>query len=113
MPVVKRSKTETTPPTVNHTPTADMLRGLFTDHFGEERIFVQPRQGMGAEDFAYFITPESGVKGVYFAIGGSEEDEYETAASHHSPFFKIVPEPAVTMGTEAMVIAAIELFNKE
>ncbi len=112
MPEVKRSKTGTTPPTVNHTPTAEFLRGVFSDHFGEEQIFTRPREGMGAEDFAYFITPELGVKGVYFAIGGSPEDEYETAPSHHSPFFKIVPEPAVSMGTEAMVTAAIALYNK-
>ena len=69
-------------------------------------------QGMGAEDFAYFIAPETGVKGVYFSVGGSPEDEYETAPSHHSPFFKIVPEPSVRVGTESMVTAAIALFNR-
>lgn len=112
MPVVKRSKTQTTPPTVNDTPTAQFILNTFTDRFGEDRIFDVPREGMGAEDFAYFITPESGVKGVYFFIGGSPEDEFKTAPSHHSPYFKVMPEPSITMGTEAMVSGAIALFNR-
>ena len=33
--------------------------------------------------------------------------------SHHSPFFKVEPEPSVTMGTEAMTVAVLELLGKE
>jgi len=113
MPEVIRSKTGTTPPTVNHTPTADFLRGVFSDYLGADKIFSRPREGMGAEDFDYFVAPEHGVKGVYFAVGGSPVDSYETAPSHHSPFFKIEPEESVTLGTEAMVTAAMALFAKE
>ena len=68
---------------------------------------------MGAEDFAYFITPESGVKGVYFVVGGTDKDDLDTAASHHSPYFKVEPEPSIKIGTEAMVSAATALFNRE
>ena len=32
--------------------------------------------------------------------------------SHHSPFFKIDPEPSVTTGTEAMTVAVLELLGK-
>jgi hypothetical protein len=68
---------------------------------------------MGAEDFAEFIAPEHGVTGVYLSVGGTPVDELETAASHHSPFFKIAPEPSITAGTEAMTLSAISLFNRE
>ena len=112
MPEVIRSKTGTTPPTVNHTPTAEYVRDTLSDYLGEDKILTKPREGMGAEDFAYFIAPEHGVKGVYFSVGGSSLDEYETAASHHSPFFKVEPRESVTLGTEAMVTSAIALFNK-
>ena len=112
MPEVTRSPTKQTPPTVNDTPTAEFVRSVLSDYLGEDMMHEVPRQGMGAEDFAYFIAPETGVKGVYFSVGGSPEDEYETAPSHHSPFFKIVPEPSVRVGTESMVTAAIALFNR-
>ena len=32
--------------------------------------------------------------------------------SHHSPLFKIAPEPAITLGTEAMVMATLELLKR-
>ena len=35
----------------------------------------------------------------------------DTAASHHSPFFRIEPGPAIKLGTEAMVRAALVLFK--
>ena len=68
---------------------------------------------MGAEDFAYFVTPEHGVKGVYFSVGGTPADEVEDAPSHHSPFFKVQPEPSIKLGTEAMVVAALDLMAKD
>jgi len=112
-PKVIRSKTETTPPTINDTATAERIRALFAEEFGADRLFQDEPEGMGAEDFAYFVQPETGVKGVYFAVGGTPEDEVDDAASHHSPFFKIEPEPAITTGTEAMVLAALELMGKD
>lgn len=111
MPQVIRSKTESTPPTVNHAATVDIVKGAFTRHFGAERVIAPPPEGMGAEDFAYFVTPESGVKGVYFSVGGTPQKDLATAPSHHSPFFKIEPEPAIKTGTEAMVVAAMRLLN--
>jgi len=112
MPEVIRSKTESTPPTINDGDTARILKAAFVENFGEEIIFEQPRQGMGAEDFAYFIAPETGVKGVYFAVGGTPAKEVDGAPSHHSPFFKVEPEPSIKVGTEAMVVAAMKLMAK-
>ena len=113
MPEVIRSKTETTPPTINDRATAELVRAAFTDKLGEDVLLDKPREGMGAEDFAYFVTPESGVKGVYFSVGGTPAKKVDDAPSHHSPFFKIESEPAIKLGTEAMVIAATTLFNEE
>ena len=112
MPTVVRSTVETTPPTVNDTPTATRVRAAIAGAMGEARMIDEPRGGMGAEDFAWFVTPESGVKGVYFSVGGTPVEELETAAGHHSPLFRIVPEPSVTAGVEAMVVAAESLMPK-
>lgn len=111
LPEVVRSKTETTPPTINDTETATMVKGLFADNFGYARIYESPPEGMGAEDFAYFVAPEHNVKGVYFAVGGTPADEVASAYSHHSPFFKVEPEPSIKTGTEAMVLAAMALLG--
>ncbi len=112
LPIVKRSSTQTTPPTINDTETALRLRETFQAKLGDDILWDVPRQGMGAEDFAYFITPELGVKGVYFGIGGTNPSEVANAPSHHSPFFKVEPEPSIKLGTEAMVIGAMELLHK-
>ncbi|MEO1404968.1 MAG: amidohydrolase [Pseudomonadota bacterium] len=111
-PTVIRSETETTPPTINDAETAARVRTAIADQLGDDVLLEKPRQGMGAEDFAYFVTPESGVKGVYFSVGGTSPDQVDNAPSHHSPFFRIEPEPAIKVGTEAMVASAIMLFNE-
>jgi len=110
LPEVIRSETETTPPTINDPETAQRVRDTFATAFGQDVLLDKPREGMGAEDFAYFVQPETGVKGVYFSVGGTPADQVDDAPSHHSPFFKIEPEPAVTLGTEAMVRGAMTLL---
>ena len=112
-PQVVRSQVETTPPTINHAGTAQRVRDLFTSEIDAGVILDKKQEGMGAEDFAYFVTRESGVKGVYFSVGGTPPDQVESAPSHHSPFFKIEPEPSIKLGTEAMVLAAMDLLQAE
>lgn len=111
LPEVIRSKTESTPPTVNDAATAMIVKEALIAGMGADALVDLPPEGMGAEDFAYFVTPESGVKGVYFAVGGTPAKDVEKAPSHHSPFFKVEPEPSIKAATEAMVIAAMRLFN--
>ncbi len=113
MPEVIRSKTESTPPTINDRATAEIVRAAITAGMGDEVLYEQPRTGMGAEDFAYFVTPETGVKGVYLDVGGTPEKDVENAPSHHSPFFRIEPEPAIKTGVEAMTLSAIALFAED
>lgn len=109
LPVVKATG-ESTPPTANDPETARRVRRAFVAAFGETRLDDTPRQGMGAEDFAYFITPESGVKGVYFNVGGTPREELPRAASHHSPLFRITPEETIRTGVEAMTVAALDIL---
>lgn len=109
-PIVTRSPTQTTAPTINDPATAAVVRAAIAERLGERVLHRQPREGMGAEDFSYFIAPETGVRGVYFAVGGTPTDQIADAPSHHSPFFRISPEPAVTTGVAAMVAAAEALM---
>lgn len=113
LPEVIRSPVETTPPTINDTDTAERVMAAIGGGMGEEFVTTTPRKGMGAEDFAYFVQPELGVKGVYFQVGGTPEDELEDAPSHHSPFFKIEPGPSIRSGVEATVLAAVALMPAE
>ena len=111
LPEVIRSPVETTPPTINDTDTAGRVLSAVSVQMGEGYLYDLPREGMGAEDFAYFVAPELGVKGVYFAVGGTPEDELGSQPSHHSPFFKVEPEPSIKSGIEATVVSAMTLLN--
>ncbi|HUF61467.1 MAG TPA: amidohydrolase [Verrucomicrobiales bacterium] len=111
LPEVVRSPTETTPPTINDEATARRMREVFLAQFGDSVVIEQAREGMGAEDFAYFVTPESGVKGVYFIVGGTPPDEVASAPGHHSPLFRVEPEPSIRSGAEALVHGAMTLFG--
>ena len=110
LPEVVVSEAETTPPTLNDEATAAQIQSAMRAHFGDARVPAHKRDGMGAEDFAFFGAPEHGVKAVYFFVGGTPEAELAGVAAHHSPLFKIAPEPAVTAGVEAMVVGAMSLL---
>jgi amidohydrolase len=111
LPVIGASA-ESTPPTRNDSATAARVKTAIEKALGSERMSTKSREGMGAEDFAYFIAPEHGVKGVYFSVGGTPKSELATAPSHHSPLFKVTPEPVIRSGVEAMTVAALELLEK-
>jgi hippurate hydrolase len=103
---------ESTPPTRNDPESARRVKAAIAKALGPERMSTKTREGMGAEDFAYLITPEHGVKGVYFSVGGTPQAELATAASHHSPLFKIAPEPVIRSAVEAMTAAVLALSGK-
>ena len=94
LPEVIVSKTETTPPTLNDEPTAARIQSAFSEALRRRARAAEPREGMGGEDFAYYGAPEHGVKAVFFFVGGTPEAELADVAAHHSPLFKIAPEPA-------------------
>jgi hippurate hydrolase len=113
-----RSGFESTPTTINDEAATARVRGTWVEHFGEDVLYRSVRTGMGAEDFAEFVQTPRRVPGVYFSVGGTPEATLQRVAagemdlpSHHSPFFRIDPEPSVTRGIEASFVAALELLG--
>ncbi len=109
---------EATPTTSNDEALARRIRAAFERELGADALYDKPREGMGAEDFAYFVQTPHKVPGFYFSVGGTAQAELDAEAeggpsvpSHHSPFFKIEPRPAVTAGTQAMTVAVLELLG--
>ncbi len=119
LPEVIFSKVETTPPTVNDVPLAERIGQAFTRELGEDLLFTSNVEGMGAEDFAYFVNTDDHVPGCYFSVGGTLQSDLDAekaggpaVASHHSPLFRIAPEPSVIGGVHAMTVAVVELLGK-
>lgn len=109
---------ESVPPTINDAKMAQRLRAVWVEKMGKNILSEKPNKGMGAEDYPFFTTAPY-IPSVYFAIGGTPKKDFDIAAkggtpvpSHHSPLFKITPEPAVTSGVEATVLALMELMGK-
>ena len=107
------------PPTQNDPELLARLRSVWTDKMGGEAILNESSKGMGAEDFSFF-TIDPYIPSVYFAIGGTPKADLDAAknggpaiASHHSPLFKISPEPSVRAGVEATVHALLDLMPKK
>ena len=109
---------ESTPVMINDDELAARLNAAFHAHFSEDQFTRQPRTGMGAEDFPYFTNVEPPIPGLYFQVGGTPQDLFDAAQaggapipSHHSPFFKIEPEPSIKIGVEATTVAVFELLK--
>ena len=107
---------ESVPPTVNSPELARRLRVEWIEALGEDRVILNPSKGMGAEDFPFF-TVDPDITAVYWQVGGTPQEDFDRAAaggepvpSHHSPLFKVVPEPSVTAGIESTVIALQSLM---
>jgi amidohydrolase len=115
MPEVK--VVESTPTTINDGALARRLNAALATRLGPGVVVPFVQKGMGAEDFAYFVEPRLGVKGYYFAVGGTPQAAFDAekaggpaVAGHHSSLFKIDPEPSVRLGVEAMTSAVLELL---
>ena len=109
---------ESTPANYNDAAMTQRVKGVFAARFGDTVFDNKPRESMGAEDFAYFVAPNTDVPGVYFAVGGTPQADFDRekaggapVPSHHSPFFKVAPRESVTLGTEAMTAAALDYLT--
>ncbi len=109
---------ESVPPTNNDAALARRLRAAWQRELGSDRVVDEPTTGMGAEDFPIF-TVDPDIPSVYWGIGGTPAADFEREAaggepvpSHHSPLFRISPEPAVTAGVESTVVALLELLGR-
>ena len=116
LPEVKLLSSETYPPTRNTTALVHRLKTAWRAKLGESVLADYKSLAMGAEDFPFLVTDletqEPIIPSVYFAVGGTPPEELSTAASHHSPLFKIEPRASVTLGTEATVVALMDLLKK-
>ena len=117
LPKVTVLESETYPPTRNTPALVDKLAATWRQQMGPDAFDNQYRQlTMGAEDFPFLVTDlqtyEPIIPSVYFSVGGTPKEKLATAASHHSPLFKITPKPSVIKGTTASVIALMELLPK-
>jgi len=108
-----------TPPTLNDPQLTRRIRGALVNHFGAQQFVDRPRSGMGAEDFAYFLSVDPPVPGVYFRVGGTHKRAFEAADAggpavpgHHSPLFKIDGKASILHGVEAMAVAVLELMGR-
>ncbi|MBP2158875.1 MULTISPECIES: M20 family metallopeptidase [Asticcacaulis] len=117
LPVVK--VIEGTPVTKNDPALTRRLNAVMVQTLGEEAVVPFEQKTMGAEDFAYFVQADHKVPGYYFAVGGTPRAALDAAEaggppvpSHHSPLFKIAPEPAIVTGATAMTAAVLELMKK-
>ncbi|MFM7786620.1 MAG: amidohydrolase, partial [Gammaproteobacteria bacterium] len=112
LPTVKIG--ESTPVTVNDAALARRLNTAIGRALGEDVVLPYRQTNMGAEDFAFFVDPSFGIPGYFFAVGGSDPAWIAAAknggppvAGHHSPLFRIDPEPSVRLGAEAMTAAVL------
>jgi hippurate hydrolase len=109
---------ESVPPVVNDASLVRRLRSSWVEGMGDDAVVDIPTKGMGAEDFPFF-TQDPEISSVYWAIGGTPQEDFDTEAaggppvpSHHSPLFKISPEPSVKAGVESTVLALKTLMQE-
>ncbi|MGI9258597.1 MAG: amidohydrolase [Gammaproteobacteria bacterium] len=109
---------EWTPPGLNNAQLVQRLRDVWRDQLGTDRVINEPADGMGGEDFAFF-TIDPDIPSAFWRVGGTLPEIFETAEnggspvpSHHSPLFKILPEPAVRAGVESTVVALLDLMPR-
>jgi hippurate hydrolase len=109
---------ESVPPTMNDIELTNNLREVWRARLGDDIFYEKKRKSMGAEDFPFFTT-DPYIPSTYFSVGGTPQADFDRenaggarVPSHHSPLFRISPEPAVTLGVEATVHALQELLQK-
>ena len=117
LPEVIVAEREAVPPTVNTPELTERITSAWKKSIGNETVISKPTKGMGAEDFPFF-TIDPTIPSVYWQIGGTPQEAFDDEAaggppvpSHHSPLFKISPEPSVRAGVESTVVALLELMG--
>ena len=107
---------ESEPPTSNNAVLTRRLKTAWSDALGDHAVVDIPTKGMGAEDFPFFST-DPNIPSVYWAIGGTPQADFAREAaggppvpSHHSPLFKVAPEPSIRAGVESTVVALMALM---
>lgn len=119
LPTVVVSKEEDTPPQINDTGLTARLESMWKYKYGPDNITSTVDEGMGAEDFPFFVTGQD-IPSVYWSIGGTTKAAFDAqekgdvpVPSHHSPFFKIDADGSVPFAVETTVSALTELMQKK
>lgn len=106
------------PPTFNDKKLAQRVKSVLTKTMGADTLLMPSTLGMGAEDFGFFTT-EPYIPSVYFNVGGTPKSDFDRAKaggaavpSHHSPQFKVSPEPSVKAGVEATINILLDVMKK-
>ncbi|MCB1553795.1 MAG: amidohydrolase [Xanthomonadales bacterium] len=101
------------PTTTNDTALAQRVRAAMRQGMGEDAFAEWKQTDMGAEDFPDLVGIDPPIPSVYFEVGGTPAAQLASGewAEHHSPLFRIAPEPSIKAGVEAMTLAALELLG--
>lgn len=107
------------PLTSNHPGTTETVTQAFAAHFGPRSVQGAQRQ-TASEDFS--AVPDAfGAPYTYWFLGGSDPAAYSAAVAagtvdrdipaNHSPFFAPVPDPTLSVGVRALVVAALAFLD--
>lgn len=102
------------PTTTNDAALAQRVRAAIRAGMGDDAFAKWQQTDMGAEDFPDLVGVSPPIPSVYFEVGGTSPEAIASGkfADHHSPLFKIEPEPSIKAGVEAMTLAALDLLKK-
>lgn len=97
------------------------MTAAFTAHFGRDRV-QQAAPQTASEDFSA-IPDAFGIRYSYCFLGGADPAAYAAALAagtvdkdipaNHSPFFAPVPDPTLSTGVRAHVVAALAFLNMD
>ena len=107
-----------TPSTYNVPELGDRLRGIFSGHFGADRV-VKATPQMAGEDFAYYWRTDNSVKSFIFFVGAVPADKLAAiragkapAIALHSPLWAPDAEAVINTGAKALTVAALDILKK-
>ena len=108
------------PLTDNDPEVTQRITSAFESHFGSERVFELGRV-TASEDFS-LIPDAFGTPYTYWGVGCVDPQKYEQALKaglveedipvNHSEFFAPVIQPTLSVGTQALVVAALTYLSK-
>lgn len=92
------------PSTVNNPEVVEMIRTVTTEILGEEAL-MEPKAGMGAEDFSYMTRSSPG---AMFMLGAAPADGVR---QHHTPIFDI-DEASFPVGAALLAETTVRLLRR-
>lgn len=108
------------PLTENDPEVTERITSAFRSHFGSQNVFDLGRV-TASEDFSH-IPNAFGTPYTYWGVGGTDPKKYAQALKegrveqdipvNHSEFFAPVIEPTLSVGTRALVVAALTYLAK-